>query len=79
MRRGGRADPARTVGARRGDGQLRRFKQGAGDRMARGAERDGVETGADEIGDGASRLALGSTSDKGPGQKASASVSVPCR
>ena len=71
---GGRAYPARTVGARRGDGKLRRFKQGAGDWMARGAERDGVETGADEIGDGAAGRLRGSTSDRGPGQKARISL-----
>ena len=69
MGRRGRADAPRTVGARRGDGQLRRFEQSTGDRMVRRAKRNGVETGADEIGNGAASLAR-QTNDNGPGQKA---------
>ena len=57
MGRSGRTDAPRTVGARRGDGQLHRFQQGTRNRMVRGAERNGVETGADEIGNGAASRA----------------------
>ena len=56
MGRSGRTDAPRTVCARRGDRKLRSIKQRAGDGMVRGAKRNGVETGAYEIGNGAASL-----------------------
>ena len=73
---GGRADPARRVGARGDDRQPDLAQEGAGPRGCDGTRTATVDRPAVAAGRSAARAASGRTSVSGPGQNASASRSA---